>query len=179
MLKYCQIVNNQTGLVAIATGKAIDEYKKMGMVERDVEKSDVDGCWYLAEKCPHKSEEQKLQEAKEAKYNEALQGAKDFIDNEAVYQFDENNHIEATDGNIGKMTAYALGFQTGTIQQVAWTSKEDNVLILNANDVLRILTGLGEIQSDVWNRQFVNYKTRIDNAQTVEAVNKIEVIYVN
>ena len=179
MLKYCQILNNETGRVAIATGTNTAYYQSIGMVERDVEQSDVDYDWYLKEKCPHKSEEQKLQEAKEAKYNEALQGAKDFIDNEAAYQFDENNHIEATDGNIGKMTAYALGFQTGTIQQVAWTSKEDNVLILNAEDVLRILTGLGEIQSDVWNRQFVNYKTRIDNAQTVEAVNKIEVIYVN
>lgn len=118
-----------------------------------------------------------LLEAKEAKYNEALTGAKDFIENEASYQFDENNSIEATDGNIGKMTAYALGFQTGTIEVVYWTSKEDNVLALNAEDVLRILTGLGEIQGNVWNVQFVAYKTAIENAQTAEEVEAIEIDY--
>lgn len=120
-----------------------------------------------------------LQSVKDAKYSEALTGAKDFIDNGAVFQFDENNSIEATDGNIGKMTAYALGFQTGTIEAVAWTSKEDNVLILNANDVLRILTGLGEIQSDVWNVQFVNYKNQIEQAATLQDVERIVIHYAN
>lgn len=118
-----------------------------------------------------------LQQAKEAKYNEALTGAKDFINNEASYQFDENNSIEATDGNIGKMTAYALGFQTSTISKVYWTSKEDNVLELTAEDVLRILTGLGEIQGNIWNIRFVAYKNAIEQAQTVEEVNNIIIDY--
>lgn len=122
--------------------------------------------------------EKKLQEAKEAKYQEALIGAKEYIENEAVFQFDENNSIEATDGNIGKMTAYALGFQTGTIEVVYWTSKEDNVLALNAEDVLRILTGLGEIQSAIWNLQFVAYKTAIEDASTVEQVEAIVIDYI-
>lgn len=124
-----------------------------------------------------KDDTELLEEAKETKYNEALTGAKIFIENEAIFQFDSNNSIEATDGNIGKMTAYALGFQSGTIQNVYWTSKEDNVLILGAQDVLRILTGLGEIQSRVWNIQFVNYKNAIDNAETIQEVNAIEINY--
>jgi hypothetical protein len=177
MLKYCQILNEETGLVSIAAGTNEEYYKSIGMTKENVEQSDVNGLWYLRDKCPHKPEVQKLQEAKEAKYQEALDGAKNFIETEAAYQFDENNHIEATDGNIGKMTAYALGFQTGTIQTVSWTSKEDNVLILTANDVLRILTGLGEIQSDVWNVQFVDYKNAIEEASTVEQVNAIVVNY--
>ena len=122
-------------------------------------------------------DQEELQQAKEEKYQEALLGAKDYIDNEAAYQFDENNSIEATDGNIGKMTAYALGFQTGTIETVAWTSKEDNILILNAEDVLRILTGLGEIQSAIWNIEFVNYKNEIEQAATIEEVEAIEIDY--
>lgn len=120
---------------------------------------------------------EELQKAKEEKYSEALLGAKNYIENEAVYQFDENNSIEATDGNIGKMTAYALGFQTGTIENVSWTSKEDNVLILNAEDVLRILEGLGQIQAIVWNIKFVTYKNAIENAQTVEEVQNINIDY--
>ena len=121
--------------------------------------------------------EKRLNEAKENKYNEALSKAKQFIDNGAVYQFDENNSIEATDGNIGKMTAYALAFQTGTVDKVYWTSKEDNVLELNANDILTILTGLGEIQSEIWNIKFVSYKTAIEQAATVEEVENIVIDY--
>lgn len=123
------------------------------------------------------SDEEELLKVKQNKYNEALIGAKNYIENEAVYQFDENNSIEATDGNIGKMTAYALGFQTGTIQQVYWTSKEDNVLILEAEDVLRILEGLGQIQGVVWNLKFVAFKNAIESASTIEEVLSIEIDY--
>ena len=121
--------------------------------------------------------EKQLNDAKNKKYQEALSKAKLFIDNGAVYQFDENNSIEATDGNIGKMTAYALAFQSGAVDKVYWTSKEDNVLELNANDILTILTGLGEIQSVVWNLKFVSYKNAIEQAATVEEVKAIEIDY--
>ena len=177
MIKYAQIINEQTGLCAVAAGTNIEKYIELGMEEKDVELSDIDNQWYLKELCPHKPEQEKLQEAKDKKYQEALTGAKDFIENGAAYQFDENNHIEATDGNIGKMTAYALGFQTGTIETVSWTSKEDNVLTLDAQDVLRILTGLGEIQGNVWNIQFVTYKNAIETASTVAEVESIEINY--
>ena len=122
-------------------------------------------------------DEEELSKARTNKYQEALQGAKEYIENEAVYQFDANNSIEATDGNIGKMTAYALGFQTGTIEAVYWTSKEDNVLTLNAEDVLRILTGLGEIQSVIWNVKFVAYKNQIETALTIEEIEAIVIDY--
>lgn len=122
-------------------------------------------------------DEIRLQEAKDSKYQEALIGAKAFIENGAVYQFDENNSIEATDGNIGKMTAYALAFQTGTVDKVYWTSKEDNVLELSAEDILTILTGLGTIQSEIWNVKFVTYKAAIEQATTVEEVEAIEINY--
>lgn len=120
----------------------------------------------------------KLQQAKQNKYNEALNGATDFINFEALYQFDAVNHIEATDGNIAKFTAYALGFSAGTLEYVYWTSKEDNVIQLDANDVQTILTGLGEIQSDVWNIQFVAYKTAIEAATSLQDIERIVIHYV-
>lgn len=123
--------------------------------------------------------EQKLANTKENKYQEALKGANNFINNEASFQFDENNSIEATDGNIAKFTAYAVGFSTGQLEQVYWTTKEDNVIVLNAEDVQNILLGLGSIQGDVWNVQFVAYKTAIDEATTVAEVERIVINYVN
>lgn len=114
---------------------------------------------------------------KEKKYQEALDGAKSFIENEACYQFDENNSIEATDGNIGKLTAYALGFSTGAMQEIQWTSKEDNVLMLDLDDLNRILIGIGAIQSFVWNVQYIQYKQAIETATTAEEVEAIEIVY--
>lgn len=124
-------------------------------------------------------EAEQLEKAKSEKYAEALAKAKDFIENGALFQFDENNSIEATDGNIGKFTAYALGFSTGAYERVFWTSHEDNVLELNADDVQNILTGLGVIQSDVWNVQFIAYKNSVEQAQTVAEVERITINYVN
>lgn len=118
-----------------------------------------------------------LREVKETKMKEALDGAKLFIENEACYQFDENNSIEATDGNIGKLTAYALGFSTGAMQEVQWTSKEDNVITLDVDDLNRILIGIGAIQSFVWNVQYIQYKQMIETATTAEEVEAIEIVY--
>lgn len=118
-----------------------------------------------------------LQETKDAKYKEALQGAKDYIANGALYRYDDNNTIEATDGNIGKLTSYAMALNQGLFTTVTWTSKEDNVLSLNLEDVTKILTGLGAVQADIWNVQFVAYKNEIENAETKEDVDKIEILY--
>lgn len=118
-----------------------------------------------------------LKEVKEIKMKEALDGAKSFIENEACYQFDENNSIEATDGNIGKLAAYALGFSTGAMQEAQWTSKEDNVLTLDPNDLNLILIGIGAIQSFVWNVQYIQYKQMIETAQTIAEVEAIEIVY--
>ena len=177
MLKYCDFVDKVKGLVTIALGDDDAYYESIGMVKRDVEQSDVDNQWYLAPMCPHKTDEEKLKEAKENKYKEALDGADDYLKNEAAYQYDENNSIEATDGNIGKMNAYLTGLQSGMIESVEWTSREDNVLILNLEDVTRILFGIGAVQTDIWCNKFIAYKKKIERARTVRAVNAIVIDY--
>ena len=65
MIKYAKIANEETGLVDVGEGTNTTFYKSIGMTELDVEKSDIDGNWYLAEKCPMKTDEQKAQEEKE------------------------------------------------------------------------------------------------------------------
>lgn len=121
--------------------------------------------------------QEELDYVKQLKYQEALSGAKDYIENEAVYQFDENNSIEATDGNIGKLNAFLTGFQAGVYEEVSWVSKEDNVLTLNQEDVTNILLGIGAVQTEVWSVQFIGYKNAINNAQTVSEVNSIVIDY--
>ena len=62
MIKYAQLINEETGLCAVGTGTNTEFYKSIGMVELDVQRSDIDNAWYLAEKCPMKSDEEKAKE---------------------------------------------------------------------------------------------------------------------
>ena len=65
MLKYAEVVNKNTGLCNVGLGDDIGFYLSLGMELMDVERSDIDGFYYLAEKCPMKTEEQKELEEKE------------------------------------------------------------------------------------------------------------------
>ena len=58
MIKYAIIQDEMTGLCSVAIGDDEQEYKEMGMSKMNVELSDVDNNWYLAEKCPMKTLEE-------------------------------------------------------------------------------------------------------------------------
>ena len=119
-----------------------------------------------------------LQLAKQSKYQEANSKANDYLQSgEALFEFEPDKHIEATDGNIAKMNAYLTGLQAGAFKEVTWVSKEDEILTLNTEDVTTILLGLGQVQADIWSNQFLAYKNAIDEATTVEEVNAIEISY--
>lgn len=65
MIKYAKILNQETGLCEVGVGTNANFYQSIGMEELDVQQSDIDGCWYLVDKCPMKSDEQKELEEKE------------------------------------------------------------------------------------------------------------------
>ena len=65
MIKYAKIINQETGLCEVGLGTNEQFYISIGMIELDVQQSDVDNNWYLAELCPMKTDEQKEQEEKE------------------------------------------------------------------------------------------------------------------
>ena len=65
MIKYAKIINNETGLCEVGLGTNELFYQSIGMKPLDVQQSDIDNEWYLAEKCPMKTDEQKEQEEKE------------------------------------------------------------------------------------------------------------------
>ena len=122
-----------------------------------------------------------LQEAKESKYLEANQKAKEYLESgNALYELTQTRHIEATDGNIGKLTAYALGYVTGLYKptdSVYWNTKEDETIALSQEELGEVLSGLGQVQANVWNIQYPQYLAQIKSAQTTEDINSIEVEY--
>ena len=126
------------------------------------------------------TDEENLAGAKQDKYIEANEGAKRYLDGDALYEFEEGKHIEATDGNIAKFTAYALAYITGQLQPtdtVVWNTKEDETVELNQEQVVSILNGLGQVQAYVWAVQFPYYIGLIEQAETIEEVNAIVIDY--
>ena len=148
-------------------------------VEETEDEYVLEGDEYILKDAEYIAE--KLAEAKAAKYDEANRGAKKFLeDGEALFEFEEGKHIEATDGNIGKFTAYALAYVTGQLQPtdtVVWNTKEDETVELTAEQVNAILTGLGVVQASVWSVQFPAYVQAIEVAETIEEVEAIEIAY--
>ena len=65
MIKYARITNQETGLCEVGLGTNTSFYQSIGMTPLDVQQSDIDGSWYLADKCPMKTDEQKELEEKE------------------------------------------------------------------------------------------------------------------
>lgn len=122
--------------------------------------------------------EEQLNIAKTNKYNEINNGARTYLESgEALFEIEEGKHIEATDGNIAKLSAYALSFMTGVQSEVYWNTKEDETIALNQEQLTQALMGLGEVQATVWNMKFPYYLKQLENATTVEQVKAITVDY--
>lgn len=125
--------------------------------------------------------EELLLEAKAAKYKEANEGARAYLESgEALYELEPGKNIEATDGNIGKLSAYALGFITGQLgagDVVYWNTKEDETIALTQEQLGNALAGLGAVQAEVWNVKFPAYLARIEACTSADEVREIVVDY--
>ena len=78
MKLYGTIIDNNTGLCSIGTGTNIEFYKSIGMVELDVQQSDINNRYYLVDKCPMKTDEEKAKEEQD-KINHLTMTALDFV----------------------------------------------------------------------------------------------------
>lgn len=125
--------------------------------------------------------EELLLDAKAAKYKEANEGARAYLESgEALYELEPGKNIEATDGNIGKLSAYALGFITGQLgagDVVYWNTKEDETIALTQEQLGNALAGLGAVQAEVWNVKFPAYLARIEACTSADEVRGIVVDY--
>ena len=126
-------------------------------------------------------QEIKLNKAKLDKYTEANDKAKEYIDSgNALFEFAQNKHIEATDGNIGKLTAYALAYVTGQLNPedtVIWNTKEDETIELTKEQIGTIIAGLGQVQAEVWAVKFADYVQQIKDAANLADINRINIDY--
>lgn len=78
MIKYAKVLNEETGLCEVGLGTNAEFYISIGMTELDVEQSEKDNLWYLADKCPHYTPEEK-EEIEQERINNLTMTALDFV----------------------------------------------------------------------------------------------------
>lgn len=115
MYKYAIIKDTAKGLCTVGDESNEKFYKSIGMELLDVQQSDVDGLWYLIDKCPMKTNEQKARLIK-------------------------NDLIENVNYNLKSNVAYTgVRFDYGDIELVFETNK-DSMSLINFT-LTSILTG--------------------------------------
>lgn len=186
MIKYAKVINEQTGLCEVGIGTNSKFYKSIGMKEQDVSQSDIDGKWYLSDKCPMKSDEDKLAEAKQAKLNEASNKAYSFENKDALITVSATNmmsrssetyHIEATLTNNIKLSAYAQALDES--ETLPWNTKENVNVLLNKAACTTLTELMSQLNAKLWTVDFPTFLAQIEAAQTVEDVEAIEIVYQN
>ena len=186
MIKYAKVINEQTGLCEVGIGTNSKFYKSIGMNEQDVSQSDIDGKWYLSDKCPMKSPEDKLAEAKQAKLNEATDKAYSFENKDALITVSATNmmsrssetyHIEETLTNNIKLSAYAQALDES--ETLPWNTKENVNVLLNKAACTTLTELMSQLNAKLWTVDFPTFLAQIEAAQTVEDVEAIEIVYKN
>lgn len=172
MLKYCFIKDEKSGLVQLGVGCPDEYYIEIGMQQRDVEQSEKDEQWYLIDKCPHYTNEEKLEIAKFNKIQE-----NDFIrDNALISGVTYNNILfdSDTDQKINLLATVSMMNDTDTIE---WFGMNNDSLVCTKQDLLNIGGLITQLHSFVWNKN-AEIKTEINEASTIQEVENIIIDYI-
>ena len=193
MKKYAKVINQETGLCEVGLGTNNEFYKSIGMVELDVQQSDIDGNWYLSEKCPMKTDEEKLKQAQQTKLQEASEKAFEYRNVTGLVSFNARPvdtslleegettlvlHTELLNQNdfFQRMVGFNSGLFTG---DVIYNTKEDILIYLNAEETQAIYYAIVDRAGRLWNEDYMTYKALIEGCKTAEEVEQIVIDYDN
>lgn len=171
MIKYCRILNEETGLVQLGAGCSNEYYIEIGMQQRDVEKSEKDFQWYLADKCPHYTDEENLERAKDKKI---LQN--DTIRDTVLNQGVTYNNILFDSDTDQKANILGAVLQMSDTDTIPWFGMNNDCLICTKQDLLNIGGLITELHSFCWNKN-AEIKEAIKDAETIEEVEAININY--
>ena len=176
MIKYAKIINKETGLCEVGIGTNSAFYSSIGMVEQDVEKSDIDGNWYLFEKCPKKTDEEILSELKTKKHDEN-QKALDKARTSHVFTVTLQNQdceFDTTDKTQADLNSAAISASMG--QPWLWTTNNRITLSLTVEDIQIVsLAYMQSVNADI--AKWTEFEEQIEQATTLETINAITIDY--
>ena len=124
-----------------------------------------------------KSDEEILEQAKLEKQAENTTKAKQAI--EDGYVTFKDAQFETNAQTVGDLTATMLMLQAQQDPNAIymWLSKDDQVVELTIEDFGTLGGLIAEYKNTIWQEKYINYKAQIEQAQSVDAVNNINLDY--
>lgn len=159
-------------MVQLGAGCPDEYYIEIGMTLQEVEQSEINGQWYLKDKCPHYTDAEKLEQAKQEKISEN-DTARDLALNQGVtYQgilFDSD-----TDQKVNLL---AMVSSMSDESSVEWFGMNNDSMICTKQDLLNIGVLITTLHSYCWNKNAI-IKNAINEAKTIEEVESIKIDYI-
>ncbi len=120
-------------------------------------------------------EQEQIRKIKSNKLTENLTKAKTAIEN--GYITFKGAEFETNAQTVGDLTATMLLLQSTGQEAYSWLSRDDKVVELTVEDFASLGALIAEYKNTVWNEKYLEYKEAVENAMTVEALNKIIIDY--
>lgn len=96
----------------------------------------------------------------------------------------ENGHVvfkgaefETNAQTVGDLTAAMLLMQAGGLETYLWLSKDDQPISLSIEDFGTLGGLIAEFKNTIWQEKYITYKSAIEQAETIVAVENIEIEY--
>ena len=124
-----------------------------------------------------KSDEEILEQARFEKQAENTTKAKNAVEN--GYVTFKDAQFETNAQTVGDLTATMLMLQAQQDPNAIymWLSKDDQVVELTIEDFGTLGGLIAEYKNTIWQEKYITYKTQIEQAQTVDEVNNINLDY--
>lgn len=121
------------------------------------------------------TKEEQLSLAKTQKKAECLQKAIEAEENGSVLY--KNAVFETSASNMAKLTSQFAMIQVGLIDSVQWLSKDDVQMELTSEDIMALGQLIADYTGALWNVQYLNFMEQIENANSLEELNLINIEY--
>ncbi len=121
------------------------------------------------------TKEEQLSLAKTQKKAECLQKANEAEENGSVLY--KNAVFETSASNMAKLTSQFAMIQVGLIDSVQWLSKDDVQMELTSEDIMALGQLIADYTGALWNVQYLNFMEQIENANSLEELNLINIEY--
>lgn len=177
MYKYVGNIQEDGKCLQVSDGTNADYYKSIGMVRKDVEQSEVDGCWYLKDMCPHYTDEEKLNNAKAEKLAQLKAISQKYTVNDCDEMYITsslgyaiNADKTAQDNIRGLIEAHE---ETDLIKYKLYDNTFKDVTIADLKIMLKECAKNGE---NLYTQKFL-YQAQINACTSIDEVNAIEIVF--
>ena len=130
------------------------------------------------------TEQEELQQAKEIKFKEILDKAYEYENKTGLVSFDgrvsetETQVLHTELFNQSKFFQMVIGFSQGVLTgDQLYNTKEDINVLINAEEAQAIYFAIKNATEKLWTVDYLHYKNLIEQAETVEDVEAVEIDY--